>query len=91
MAVTERADVFDAIENERTLQAEKWNGRHMWGAGDCSSPDVDETVKVAVLIEEAGEVARAVLTADHEALRNELIQVAAVAVAWLEGMKWETS
>jgi NTP pyrophosphatase (non-canonical NTP hydrolase) len=44
-------------------------------------------VKVAVLTEECGEVARAAL--DHgysRQLRTELVQVAAVAVAIIEGM-----
>jgi NTP pyrophosphatase (non-canonical NTP hydrolase) len=43
-------------------------------------------VKAAVLAEECGEVARAVLEVDMRGLRDELVQVAAVAVAWLEGM-----
>ena len=43
-------------------------------------------MKAAVLNEECGEVARAVLDRDEDALVNELIQVAAVAVAWLESL-----
>lgn len=82
-----RADVYAAIDAERVRQAEKWGGPHLWGVGDCSSGAVDSTVKAAVLAEECGEVARAVLDSDPESLRNELIQVAAVAVAWLEGMQ----
>lgn len=81
-----RADVYDAIDAERDRQAAKWGGRHPWGVGDCSSLGVADTVKAAVLAEECGEVARAVLDSDPESLRNELIQVAAVAVAWLESM-----
>lgn len=81
-----RADVFAAIVEERRRQAEKWGGLHRWGAGDCSSRAVPDPVKAVVLAEECGEVARAVLDSDPESLRNELIQVAAVAVAWLEGM-----
>jgi hypothetical protein len=42
-------------------------------------------VKVAVLAEECGEVARAALDGKPEQMRAELIQVAAVAVAILEG------
>jgi hypothetical protein len=79
--------VYAAITDERHLQAIKWAGPHAHGIGDCSSPDVPLMVKVAVLTEEVGEVARAAL--DHgysEALRVELVQVAAVAVAILEGM-----
>ena len=43
-------------------------------------------VKVAVLTEEVGEVARAALEHDTDGLRLELVQVAAVAVAWLEAL-----
>lgn len=55
------------------------------GKGDCSSALVHRTVKVAVLTEECGEVARAVLEDDDMGLVEELIQVAAVAIAWIEG------
>lgn len=80
-----RADVYALIDAERTRQAVKWGGVHRWGMGDCYSPLVDQTVKAAVLAEECGEVARAVLDVDAINLRDELVQVAAVAVAWLEG------
>lgn len=40
----------------------------------------------AVLGEEVGEVAKAILEDDYEGLRTELVQVAAVAVAFLEEM-----
>lgn len=43
-------------------------------------------VKAVVLGEESGEVMRAVLDLDDDALRTELVQVAAVAVAILEGL-----
>jgi hypothetical protein len=81
-----RDEAFTAIRAERRRQAEKWGGRHPWGVGDCSSLGVADTVKAAVLAEECGEVARAVLDSDPESLRNELVQVAAVAVAWLEAL-----
>jgi hypothetical protein len=73
----------------RAAQAAKWGGQHAWGRGDCSSREVDETVKATVLAEECGEVGRAVLDARHGDLRRELIQVAAVAVAWLESFEEE--
>jgi hypothetical protein len=84
-----RGAVYAAIDAERTRQAAKWNGEHAWGSGDCSSRAVDEAVKSTVLTEECGEVARAVLDARHEDMRRELIQVAAVAVAWLEAFDEE--
>ena len=77
-----RAEVYALIDAERDQQRVKWGAPHDWGQGDCSSPDVADTVKAAVLSEECGEVARAVL--DGDGLRRELVQVAAVAVAWLE-------
>ena len=81
-----RPDIYAAIDAERLVQAAKWNRPHAWGWGDCSSESIDWTTKAAVLGEECGEVARAVLEADPTALRTELVQVAAVAVAWLEAM-----
>lgn len=81
-----RSEAYQLIDAERLRQSIKWDGPHMWGEGDCSSFRVDMTVKAAVLAEECGEVAHAVLEADFENLRAELVQVAAVAVAWLESM-----
>ena len=80
-----RAKIYSMIDAERARQAEKWNKPHTWGFGDCSSRDLPAIVKAAVLTEECGEVSRAVL--DGQGLKNELIQVAAVAVAWLESME----
>lgn len=82
-----RSDIYALIDAERDQQAIQWAAPHRWGQGDCSSLLVEETVKTAVLSEECGEVARAVLDADHEAMRRELVQVAAVAVAWLESLE----
>lgn len=81
-----RADIHDAIDDERDRQHTLWAEDHNWGNGDCSSTHVAITTKVTVLAEEFGEVARAVLEDDHTGLRTELIQLAAVAVAILEGM-----
>lgn len=79
--------ISSAIDEERSRQRRKFAGLHHWGEGDCSSDQVPEIVKAAVLAEECGEVSRAVL--DHAPLvqlRAELVQVAAVAVAWLEAL-----
>ena len=81
-----RADAFALVYAERERQHAKWSGGHAWGAGDCSSEAVPEPVKATVLLKEVGEVARAVLERDVDQLRTELVQVAAVAVAWLEGL-----
>ncbi len=80
-----RMEVFELIDAERDRQAVLWNPPHAWGEGDCSSPNVDAIVKAVCLSEECGEVSRAVLDIDRVAVRKELIHVAAVAVAWLEG------
>jgi len=78
-----RLDIFDLIHKERRRQATLWNQPHDWGYGDVAHP-IGETIKLAVLLEEVGEVARNVL--EKESPRDELVQVAAVAVAWLEGL-----
>lgn len=81
-----RAEVFALVAAERLRQEQKWAGVHEWGAGSCASGSVDARTKLAVLAEEFGEVARALLERDADGLRAELVQVAAVAVAWLEYM-----
>jgi NTP pyrophosphatase (non-canonical NTP hydrolase) len=85
--MTDRLPIYSAINAERRRQQIKWEQAHEWGKGDCSSPDVAATTKLVVLAEECGEVARAVLDRDDTALQTELIQVAAIAVAWLEHLQ----
>jgi hypothetical protein len=85
-----RADVYALVDAERTRQSEKWNREHDWGYGDCSSVNLPNITKAAVLTEECGEVARAVLDRRAENLRDELVEVAAVAVAWLESFPADT-
>lgn len=81
-----RDEVYALIGAERDRQAAKWAGAHAFGSGDCSSLSVDPFVKVAVLVEETGEVARACFDGAPGDLQTELVQLAAVAVAWLESM-----
>ena len=81
-----RSDIWREIKAERERQSRQWGDEHAWGEGDCSSHLVAPIVKAAVLNEECGEVARAVLDRDEDEIVNELIQVAAVAVAWLESL-----
>lgn len=45
---------------------------------------------LTILTEELGEVARAILEHDPENLKTELIQLTAVAIAWLQGGDYET-
>jgi NTP pyrophosphatase (non-canonical NTP hydrolase) len=80
-----RAEIYALIDAERERQAKMWNREHDHGYGDCSSDGVSWPVKVAVLTEECGEVARAMLDGSVD-LRGELVQVAAVAVAMLESL-----
>jgi hypothetical protein len=80
-----REDALAAIRAERDRQSELWAAPHAHGQGDCSSAKVSLMVKVAVLAEECGEVARAALDGDPEQMATELVQVAAVALAILEG------
>lgn len=78
--------IYALITAERQRQEVKWSAPHPWGQGDCSSPHVDQTVKATVLGEEYGEVCRAILDANPGNLKTELVQLAAVCVAMLEGM-----
>jgi len=71
--------VFADIEQERIRQDEKWG-------------DVDHRGEywLAILSEEVGEVAREVLEGrESVCLYDELIQVAAVAVAWAAKVRTE--
>lgn len=87
-------EVFAAIAAERVRQ------RELFAAGritfDAASPIPDDNRKLRVLVEEVGEVAQELdnLEATNHSkklvranLRAELVQVAAVAVAWLESME----
>jgi NTP pyrophosphatase (non-canonical NTP hydrolase) len=72
-----RARLLELVDMERDRQDEKWGGVPGFDRRD------DHTY-AAVLTEEVGEVCKAWLERDVAALRTELIQVAAVAVAWAE-------
>lgn len=85
-------EVVEAIYKERRRQDDlKREGRFAY---TCADPELTHGQKLAVLIEEVGEVARAISEdADvaHDKhgveLRKELIQVAAVAAAWAESLR----
>lgn len=65
--------VINSILAERKRQDDKWGiQRHQ--------PDY----WMLIAIEEVGEIAQALLQNDRESYRKELIQTAAVFVAWLE-------
>lgn len=68
----QRSILMDVLE-ERVNQDTKWG----------SNRNLDDKTWLTILIEEVGETAMAML--DHDGTtREELIQVAAVALAWLE-------
>jgi len=88
-------NVFERIAKERhrqnTLVAE---GKLPW---NCCTLSVDPNRKLRVLVEEVGEVAEAIdrleagdcwLNRTH--LQDELVHVAAVAVAWLEALELQS-
>lgn len=57
----------------------------------CADPQLPDDARLAVLVEEVGEVARELCerrigNGDTQRLRTELVQLAAVAVAWIEGI-----
>ncbi|MES2360100.1 MAG: hypothetical protein V4529_17295 [Gemmatimonadota bacterium] len=75
--VDDRRSILCEIEDERVRQDAKWGG----------VPGVqrrDDHTYAAVLGEEFGECCKAWLERDVQGLRAELIQTAAVAVAWIE-------
>lgn len=89
-------DVFARIAAERSRQ------RELFGTGkisfDCASPVPDANRKLRVLVEEIGEVAEVIDFHENaesererkyqrDELQKELVQVAAVTVAWLESME----
>jgi NTP pyrophosphatase (non-canonical NTP hydrolase) len=75
-----RQEVFELVEKERLYQNKKWQRKD----NEWDRPD---TTKLTVLAEEFGEVARAILENNPGNLKEELVQVAAVSVAWLESLK----
>lgn len=91
--------VFERIANERIRQRELlMNVKHLF---TCDSQCADVNRKLRVLVEEVGEVAEAIDSLEFSNpprrvrmlqahLQDELIQVAAVAVAWLESFETST-
>ncbi len=65
---------LEDVAAERTRQEEVWGDQR----------DRDFRTWLAILVEEVGETAQAILQRDPTALRREIVQVAAVAVAMIE-------
>lgn len=66
-------EILDNIYDERVRQTGKWGIQNH-----------DDAFWSVILGEEYGEVCRAVFEGDEQGIKEELTQVAAVAVAWLE-------
>lgn len=88
-----RAAILSAIHEERNRQESLVGRKFPW---TCANPGISDSAKYAVLSEEQGEVAREVVEAlidpsrrDLEKLATELVQTAAVCVAWLEAIAHE--
>lgn len=71
--MTDQDEIIKLILDERGKQNRRWG-----------SPDHNDLFWNAILNEEIGEIARAILTEDSTQLATELVQAAAVIVAWLE-------
>jgi hypothetical protein len=84
-----RAEIFEQIGAERDRQERAVAaGRHL-GWCSCADPSTPTEYRLAVLAEEFGEVAKALnemRVGEPADLRAELVQVAAVATAWIEGL-----
>jgi hypothetical protein len=78
---------MEHVLDERRSQEERWNPEGITG-------HFPEHRRLAVLVEEVGEVAAElqggpILTVTNECLRAELVQVAAVAMRWIEALDTE--
>ncbi|MDT3440284.1 MULTISPECIES: hypothetical protein [unclassified Pseudofrankia] len=73
------------------VEAEVARAHRKHGERSILNPAMPDAVRLPVLVEEVGEVARAMLEgADPRHLRDELIQVAAVALTWVEALRDRT-
>lgn len=83
--VTNFPDVAHEIGIERRRQVRLMKAGKIPHA--CEDPQTEDAYRLGVLIEEVGEVGKAVHEEEgDEALYIELVQVAAVASAWAEGI-----
>lgn len=55
----------------------------------CADKELTNHERLAILAEEFGEVARAICEGDLANMREELVQVAAVALSWVQGLDAE--
>lgn len=74
-----RKDLFEEISRERARQDLK----HPYPEG------FPKDLRMEILVEEIGEVSKAKIEGDQAQLRDELIQVAATALRWIECLDHE--
>lgn len=72
----ERHDVLQDVLEERRRQDAKWG--EQWHTS---------LYWLGILMEEVGETSKAIIERKSDDIRKELVQVAAVAVAWLENIE----
>ena len=98
MATDETTKALEAVADERVRQRAKWGVQVLpngtggpgaravaeWARQDCQSAAAAGRVTWADVLEE--EVAEAFAESDPVRLRAELVQVAAVAVQWIEAL-----
>ena len=68
--------IMDFVAAERRTQDKKWGSQH----------DLTTSTWACILMEEVGEAAEAILEDNPMGLFTEIIQIAAVAVAWAESI-----
>jgi NTP pyrophosphatase (non-canonical NTP hydrolase) len=95
MAKSKAEGVLQDVLAERQRQIASWGATK----GDCAQPSTPDTRRLGILMEEVGEVAELVnddgILSDRprgvvvKEMYEELVQVAAVAVAWCEGLTRE--
>ena len=73
----------------KTVQEERESQNHRWGTVEERVGHSTDMVCLTLLTEEVGEVARAINDGEPvHRMKQELVQVAAVAVMWLEALEF---
>lgn len=77
-----KARVLVIVELKRQL-ALKESGKFKY---TCEDNELTDGERLTILVEEVGEIARAMQNKDSNNLREEITQVAAVAISWLSNI-----
>jgi NTP pyrophosphatase (non-canonical NTP hydrolase) len=72
-----QSQALNKVLDERDRQDEKWSTHRQ----------IKPSIWLAILVEEIGEVAKAMLQQKPYEMRKELVQVCAVSMAWLEAIE----